>query len=61
VAFTRSDDMRLVPPDSYQIKDEASAPNAPDLEHFMLPLGYPIADRRIPPGELMTMGTVLLR
>lgn len=53
--------MELVSPDSYTIKDETSAPNAPDLEHFMMPVGYPIADRQIPLGELTTMGTVLLR
>lgn len=61
VAFTRSDNMDLVSLDSYNIKDETSAPNAPDLEHFMMPVGYPIGNRQIPLGELTTMGTVLLR
>lgn len=62
-AFMRSDDVRLVLPDSYQIKDETSGPDAPDLESFVVPLAYPIAKRLIPnpPGDLMTMGTVLSR
>ena len=62
-AFTRSDDMRLVPPDSYEIKDETSGTNAPDIESLVIPFGYPIANRLLPSilGDFMTMGTVLLR
>ncbi|KAF8531934.1 alcohol oxidase [Gautieria morchelliformis] len=61
-AFTRSDDMRLVLSDSYQIKDETSGPNAPDLEHIIVPLAYSLPRRPIPSsGDMMTMGTVLLR
>jgi hypothetical protein len=54
--------MRLVPPDSYQIKDETSGPNAPDLEFLVVPLAYALPRRPIPfSGDMMTINTILLR
>ncbi|KAF8516688.1 alcohol oxidase [Hysterangium stoloniferum] len=61
-AFVRSDDKKLFPPDKYKVKDETSGPNAPDLELFFVPVGYTEHGcGPVPPGDLGTLGAVLLR
>ncbi|KAF8481381.1 alcohol oxidase [Gautieria morchelliformis] len=61
-AFVRTDDAKLFPPDSYQIKDESSSLTAPDIEVVMVPMGYTEHGfGYTPPGSLVTMGAVLLR
>ncbi|GJJ09788.1 hypothetical protein Clacol_004012 [Clathrus columnatus] len=39
-AFVRCDDSQLFEPDNYQIQDETSGSDAPDLEILMLPIGF---------------------
>ncbi|KAF8581790.1 GMC oxidoreductase [Ramaria rubella] len=61
-AFVRSDDERLFPPDKYNIKDESSGSNAPDLEAFVVPLGFTEHGHGpVPPVSMVSMGAVLLR
>ncbi|KAH9949949.1 GMC oxidoreductase [Amylocystis lapponica] len=65
VAFMRSDDPKLFPPDSFppaQIQDLTSGPNGPDLELFFSPAGW--TDHGygpFPSGPHITIHAVLLR
>ncbi|KIJ27358.1 GMC oxidoreductase [Sphaerobolus stellatus SS14] len=69
-AFTRSDDLSIIGKDNFQVRDESSGSNAPDLETVYLPLAWPIVDRLLPDGADVTAwiyryqttkGTVKLR
>jgi choline dehydrogenase len=58
----RTDDTSLFPPDVYQIEDEASGLNAPDLETFLVPFGFTEHGQGpVPVGSLITAGAVSLR
>ncbi|KAL5492912.1 hypothetical protein ACEPAI_4360 [Sanghuangporus weigelae] len=65
-AFVRSDDTKLFGSEETtgNVEDTTSAANAPDLELFSSPFAWrdsSTADRTLPPGDLGTIATVLLR
>jgi choline dehydrogenase len=58
----RLDDEKLFPPDGYEIQDETSGPDAPDLETIIIPLGFTQHGHGpVPSGSTITIMAVLLR
>ncbi|TFK90489.1 GMC oxidoreductase [Polyporus arcularius HHB13444] len=65
IAFVRSTDPKLFPPDQYpadHIDDQTSGPGAPDIELFFSPMGYlKHGQGKLRPGHYFSLHGVLLR
>ena len=58
----RSTDPKLFSKDSYEVVDETSGPDAPDLETILLPLDFSsIGDPAVSPQSIVTLLAILLR
>ena len=59
--FIRSSDPSLFPPSQYgSLEDTSSGPGAPDIELMFSPMTYGF-NMIIPPGNFMTLTSILLR